>query len=455
MFNFGITSRLFFSLFAAILVAAIGSGVATRWSFQRGFIDYLDRREVNRVEIIALALGRGREANGNWDFIHGDGDPGISPVSLLGFTADCRTGTVLPRGLALFDKTERLIAGRVEDRGEKIRRPIVANGEVVGTLVGVPRRTLSTEAELLFMKHQLQTSWLAGIVAAILASTFAVFLARGALASIKDLIGATTQLAKGDNTMRVNEKRNDEIGLLARNFNCMAAAIESHEALRRQFMADTSHELRTPLAVLCAELEAMKDGVLPLTLESIHSLQEQARKLARLVDDIRQISLAEIGALQYEWQTLDPASLLEETRSIWGRRLAEKGITMEIQSCAGLLVRGDRGRLHQLLQNLIENVRIHAGGATLLRILLYREKDRAVIECHDNGQGVAADVLPKLFDRFWREDRSRSRDTGGSGLGLAICRSIVEAHGGQIQALHSVLGGLCTRTYLPLIEAGP
>jgi two-component system sensor histidine kinase BaeS len=312
---------------------------------------------------------------------------------------------------------------------------------------------LSTKVNLRFQQHQLRSIWFIVATSLALISVLNYFLARGFLAPIRCLIKGAMQIAKGDYTTRVPESRRDELGELSSNFNAMTTMLQSNESMRRQLMADVSHELRTPLAVLSTELENMEDGIQALNFESVRSLREEVNALTRRVDDIHQISLAEAGALQYHWQPLDLATWLEEEWGRWQSRLTAKGMTMEIQTCAGLLVRADPDRLRQLLRNLIENARNHARGATLLRILLHRESDQAVIEVHDNGQGVDEKSLPRLFERFWREDPSRSRKTGGSGLGLAICHSIVEAHGGRIDAVRSCPGGLCVRTCLPLIEA--
>nr|WP_153111380.1 ATP-binding protein [Propionivibrio limicola] len=232
----------------------------------------------------------------------------------------------------------------------------------------------------------------------------------------------------------------------------MAGKLEANEITRRQLMADISHELRTPLAVLSSQLENLEDGVYPLTQENLLPLREEVTTLTKRINDIRQLSLAEVGALQYQWRRVDLSSWLDEVRHRWWNRLAEEGIALETQSAAGLVVHADRDRLHQLLQNLIDNARCHANDASSLRILVLGEAGQAVIECHDDGPGVDERSLPRLFERFWREDRSRSRGTGGSGLGLAICRSIAIAHAGRIEALRSAMGGLCIRVSLPLAE---
>jgi two-component system sensor histidine kinase BaeS len=244
----------------------------------------------------------------------------------------------------------------------------------------------------------------------------------------------------------------DELGTLAHNFNTMAATLESNEALRRHFMADISHELRTPLSVLQAQLEAMQDGIEPLDASSLGHLSEEVSTLARLVEDMRQITLSEVGYFDYRREPLDLAALLESEAQRWREPLAQAGMQVTLAAPASLYVEGDTVRLRQLLRNLFNNVLRHADRATRLQVRIALEGKDAVVEFADNGAGVADAALALLFERFWRGDSARSRATGGSGLGLAICRSIAEAHGGAIDARHAPGGGLVVRVRVPLVQ---
>lgn len=450
----GLAHRLFMAFLAAGLVTAIGAGLATRWSFQEGIVAYLDQREVERIEAIALALARLHKETGDWRSVSEDDGFGVGQgqLSLFEPAKTSVPRVALPLDFVLYDTESRVIAGVENDATITIKRPVIVDGKVVATLFGVPRRSLQAEAKLRFWEYHHKASWLIGAAVALLAATVAFLSTRRYVARMNTLVVATAELGEGNYGIRVSEERNDEIGTLVAGFNAAATMLQNNEAMRRQFMADVSHELRTPLAVLRAELEAMRDGVQPINRESILSLEEETRLLTRLVDDIRELSLAEIGALRYKLQAIDLADVLEEEKMIWRSPLAATGIALEVVSSPGLVVRGDHDRLHQLLRNLIENTRRHARGADTLRVSLRRESEGAVIECHDNGPGVAEDLREKLFDHFWRADHSRTRDTGGTGLGLAICRSIVIAHNGKIAVHASDLGGLCIRLSIPLIE---
>lgn len=454
MFSFGITTRLWLAIFLTGLITAIMSGTASYWSFHEGLHDFLYEREVERAKAIVPSLGKAYREHGNWEFIRDDQRLDAErPPYLHEFYAGDRSRNRMPQGLILYDAQGRRVAGREEPLTAPFSHPIVVDGIEVGTLVGGLRPYLPDIAYQHFSQYQSRANWLVGLSVVLAISVLAFFFARNFLAPIRQLIAGAAQLAGGTLSARVPRVRNDELGTLAHSFNCMAEALQKNENMRRQFMADASHELRTPLTVLRAELEALEEGVIEFNLASVHSLQEEVTTLERRIHDIRQLSLADVGALHYNWRTVDLSRLLEEEQRRWLNPLANEGITLEIRNTAGLLVRGDRDRLEQLLGNLIENARYHAKGLGLLRLTLLRRKEEAIIECHDNGQGVAQDSLSKLFDRFWCEDDSRSHHPGGSGLGLSICNSIITAHGGRIEALHSELGGLCVRAYLPLERA--
>jgi len=268
--------------------------------------------------------------------------------------------------------------------------------------------------------------------------------ARRLLAPVRRVAAATHRLAAGDYGERVAVDSRDEVGQLARDFNRLAHTLERNEQMRRAFMADVSHELRTPLSVLRGELEALEDG------ESLHSLQTEVAMLGQLVDDLYELSLADVGALTYRKSALDVAEQLRIAVAMFRERLAERRIDLELQLPERPLpVFADAGRLQQLFGNLLENSLryTHAGGR--LRIVAQEAAEAVSIDFLDSAPGVDERHLPRLFERFYRGEASRSRTSGGAGLGLAICLSIVEAHGGSLSARPSPLGGLWLNIALP------
>jgi len=258
---------------------------------------------------------------------------------------------------------------------------------------------------------------------------------------------ATHRLAGGNYGTRVDVRSGDELGRLAGDFNRLAETLERNETLRRRFMADVSHELRTPLAVVSAEIEAMEDGVRPVSLENIKS---EVAALSKLVDDLNQLALADVGALAYRKRTVDVVPLVEQAVESYRDRLAARGLNLEAKWNGAAPVHGDTDRLLQMFRNLLENSARYTDPGGAVRVAVGREGERVAIDFEDSAPGVPDESLGRLFERFYRVEASRNRANGGAGLGLALCRSIADAHGGDIRAEHSPLGGLRVRVTLPV-----
>ena len=292
-------------------------------------------------------------------------------------------------------------------------------------------------------------------MAALLSALVAVLLARVFLAPLKRLADATHRLASGDFTARVAVASRDELGRLAEDFNRLAGTLEKTERMRRDYIADISHELRTPLAVLRGELEAVEDGVRPLTPATLHSLQAEVAALTKLVDDLYELALAGAGAPAYRKTAVDAAALLRRALDAFRERLAARGLSLETElpDDGTLPVLADPNRLTQVFHNLMENAARYAERGGHLRVAGRRDGDAVRIDFQDSGPGVPPELTGRLFERFFRVEGSRSREGGGAGLGLAISRGVVEAHGGRIAARSSPLGGLWVEIVLPLRRA--
>jgi two-component system sensor histidine kinase BaeS len=188
--------------------------------------------------------------------------------------------------------------------------------------------------------------------------------------------------------------------------------------------------------------------VRPLTRESLASLRGEVSSLGKLVDDLNQLALADVGALAYRKRRVDLAPLLEQALESYRDRLAERGLAVDTALARGTIVFGDADRLLAMFRNLLENAARYTDAGGRVRVSARREGERVIVEFDDSAPGVPGDALPHLFERFYRVDASRSRANGGSGLGLAICRDIAAAHDAEIGALDSPLGGLRVRITL-------
>jgi two-component system, OmpR family, sensor histidine kinase BaeS len=440
----GITLKLFLAILAASVVAAAAMALATRFSFHSGFLGYLAQVDALRIEALTAALAEDYQRDGGWDFIRGD----YRKLRDMAIAAASPSPHVTQR-LTVLDREHNLVVGNPELGPDTTLREVKVGGEVVGWVGRSPMRRLTSAAEESFEEQQSRAAWGTAALALALAAALAVFLARAFLVPVKRIAEATHRLAGGNYATRVAVQGADELGRLARDFNGLAETLERNETLRRRFMADVSHELRTPLAVLSAELEALEDGVRPLAPASLASLRAEVGALGKLVDDLNQLALADVGALAYRKKTVDVAPLVAQALESYRERLAARGLAIDASCGGAALVFGDADRLTQMFRNLLENSARYTDAGGRVRVAVRREDGRVAVDVDDSAPGVPPEALERLFERFYRVEGSRSRANGGAGLGLAICRSIATAHGGTINAEASPLGGLRVRVTLP------
>jgi two-component system OmpR family sensor kinase/two-component system sensor histidine kinase BaeS len=246
-------------------------------------------------------------------------------------------------------------------------------------------------------------------------------------------------MAGGELAQQVPGAGPGELGELAGSFNRMAEGLAAAEGQRRQLLADVAHELRTPLSVLRAQLEAMLDGVVPLSADNVALAHEETLLLGRLVEDLRTLSLAEAGQLPLNRRAVAPGDVVGRAAAAFAPLYEAEGVALLTTVEDGLpLLDADPERLQQVLGNLLANALRYApqGDAAVptVRLRAARDGQGVMFEVEDSGPGLPPEALAHVFDRFWRTERDRSRQSGGSGLGLAICRAIVLAHGGGITA---------------------
>jgi len=257
---------------------------------------------------------------------------------------------------------------------------------------------------------------------------------RGMGTPLANIMAAADAMAEGDLSVRTPEQGPGELRRLARSFNRMAEELERAEQRRRNLTADVAHELRTPLHILQGNLEGILDGVYEPTTEQIQAMLEETHLLTRLIDDLQTLSQAETGQLSLQMEQVDIGELLMDVNTSFSGLAEAESIRLQVELPeTPLFVSADAGRLDQVLSNLVVNALRHtpAGGRITLATELLPTTVRLSVS--DTGEGIAAEDLPYVFDRFWRGDHARTRAAGaGSGLGLAIARQLVQAHGGKI-----------------------
>lgn len=295
---------------------------------------------------------------------------------------------------------------------------------------------------------------IAGGVGALAAGVTAWLVGRYITRRLQALAEGASAVAAGDLSRRVPDSSGDELGELATAFNRMADSLASQEEARQRLVADIAHELRTPLAVLHAEIEALQDGVTQPTPGRISSLHDETDLLARLVDDLRTLSLADSGQLSLQRREHDLAGIAERAMAAIATQAQRKGVRLELAVDGDLPpVTVDGDRITQVLRNLLSNALRHTEAGGRVGVAARAVADRAVVTVTDTGAGIPAEDLPHVFDRFYRADPSRSRATGGSGLGLAIARQLVRVHGGEIAVSSTPGQGSAFSFWLPLLTA--
>lgn len=381
--------------------------------------------------------------------------------------------------LSLADAAGRLMAHTMEGlppRDEvlsqfELRRavPLEVDGEIVGYLVAEGGLGFTPANQISLLSRLNQAALVAVVIAGIVAVALALFLSFSLVRPVRALTQAASNMAAGDLTQRVQVKGTDELAALGKTFNEMAESLQLAEERRKAMTADIAHELRTPLAVQRAHLEAIEDGVYPLNNDSLTIIEEQNKLLTRLVEDLRTLALVDAGQLTLQKSTTDLPVLIRKVVEHYEHQATSRGVEIQLSlgDCPPFLL--DSQRIQQILHNLLSNalrytpdggrihceLTLHEGGRGGMETSKRQGQggvhDRAFVVVRDTGPGIPPEVLPNIFDRFYRGEKSRARSKGGTGLGLSIARKLAQAHGGDLTAANLPEGGAEFKLTLPVI----
>ena len=295
-----------------------------------------------------------------------------------------------------------------------------------------------------------------GAVAAGVGVVLMWLLSRRILSPVRTLSVAAGRIGQGDLSQRVRAGGRDEMGELGRTFNSMAGRLQQAERQRRNMMSDVAHELRTPLSNIQGYVEAIRDGLIEPTSETLESIHRQVLHLADLVEDLRVLALAEAGDLPLRIEAHAVGDVLREAVEPFRPRAQARNIELSTSVKPGLPYAAmDRTRISQVVANLLENAIRHTPESGAVTLTAGRGGPGMVrITVADTGEGIPPDDLPTVFDRFYRADPSRARATGGVGLGLTIAKQLVEAHGGTISARSEPGEGATFAFELPFAPSG-
>jgi signal transduction histidine kinase len=438
--------------FALVIVVTIGSIFFFIYQTTRSEISQFEERAQNiQAGRIAMELSLYYDQQGSWE--------GIQPfVEQWGSLYGRRIILTDTNGVVIADSENKLLGEPYESDvpGTPLSPPSAifmppppgtpptspSGTDIIGTFYLSPELSPGagfTSLRILSLAIGRFFLW-GGLLAVAIAVAITFFLSRRILAPVKALTLASRRLGRGDFSPRVPVKDKSELGELAEAFNSMAADLERAEKLRRNMVADVAHELRTPLSNVRGYLEAIRDGVIKPDKKAIRSLNEEATLLSRLVDDLQELALAEAGELNLVCQTEDVSELVNQTVAAMRAQAAAKGLMMSIDLPEKLPpVNIDYHRISQVLRNLLENAVAHTSQGGAITVAAKQQDKWVEVSVTDTGEGIPAEDLPNIFERFYRVDKSRARATGGSGLGLTIAKRLVEAHGGKL-GVQSELG---------------
>jgi two-component system, OmpR family, sensor histidine kinase BaeS len=308
---------------------------------------------------------------------------------------------------------------------------------------------------------QLRTLIIYGLVALPLGTLLAFIVARLITAPLSSISQAAERVAHGDFTARARpfskRRLGNEMNTLIENFNAMASSLERLERERKTMIADIAHELRTPLTIVQGQIDSMRYGVIPTDDEALNKLSQQTELLARLVKDMRTLSLADARQLTLERQAVDLVTLLRQVVESFQEEARERVVTLSVESPGpvALFLNLDPERMMQVFINLLSNALRHTPQGGRVGVALHCRPEEVVISVKDTGEGLSEEALENAFNRFYRADSSRDRATGGTGLGLAISKTIVELHGGSITAANAKEGGAAFTIRLPMLATHP
>ncbi|MEM9531766.1 MAG: ATP-binding protein [Pseudomonadota bacterium] len=356
--------------------------------------------------------------------------------------------------LFLLDENRQSVLGLMPPGTDPAQLLAIRSGDaVVGWLGLAPRAGSGSPEERAFLTQQNQI--LIGALSAgiVLSGLLAFWLARSLSRPVTAAAAAAREIASGRYEVKLNHQGTGELAGLAKNLNSLGETLLANQDARERWMAEMAHELRTPLTILRGELEAIRDGVHQADDKTLASLINQARLLNNLVNDLRDLALADSGALTYKLSELELTDLAQDALTTFALRASDKQLELKLNpSPVPLPVLADASRLQQLVQNLMENSLRYTDAPGQIALTLARQDRWATLTIDDTPPGVSAAHLDRLFEPLFRAEESRSRALGGSGLGLTIAQRIAQAHRGELLASDSPLGGLRVVLKLPLIS---
>lgn len=477
-----ITKKLFFTLFGiAIFIELLNFGLA-RWSFEQGLKEFVGGLEQQRLQAVSAQLiNEYTISGGNWDTFktielgdflknnpwqnqrprseqlkrstdgnnprenappHRRGPPHLhKPPHLRSQNHRPHAGPPT----ALYDANGHIIAGETMDSNqERVDFPIMHNGIMIGELRSWPIVRSGPVLATQFSRQQLTASVIIGVVCLLIAGVISWQVSLRLLRPVREILTGVSKLSDGHYDVKFTHQRQDELGQLMQDIASLSGTLEKNRSAKNRWFANISHELRTPLTVLHGEIEVVKAGIRPLDMSQLKSFEQEVNLLRRLVDDLYQLSLSDVGGLRYQLEPLNLSQCLETTVDEMRVLASTKNIAIDLTIQHDIMIMGDQQRIEQLVLNLCSNALEYTDcGGKVAVSLVSETNDKIMLSFNDTEPGLTPEECQMMFDPLYRHDSSRKMRESGAGLGLTICKNIVEAHQGKIWATPSALGGVC------------
>lgn len=466
--------KLFLANIAIIFVLVLGLLASSYYSSKSIFNEHIHNMETKASQIIANGLAKYYKKNSSWDeFIthkelwHSTITSQLKSSTLIPVATSKNrvNGSKLPLKIflgdtsllidriSLLDAKKNVIIEASINTEKYLYQAIVYNGVKIAWLRLGILNFESNMATASYQKHQLNIIYLLGIIGVFTAAICSFYLSKAITAPIEIISQGAKKLASRNFDLHIDVNTNDELQDLAKNFNQIATELSRYEARQKQWLMDISHELRTPLTILQGEFEAINDGVSIYDKSMVSSLSEEVQHISRLVNDLHELTVTDTLELNYQHEEVNVYLLLTNYLQRYQSKFSSSGIVVDSDlDAAKVIVAGDVYRLAQVIKNILDNSIRYIKSPGHLWIEAKQVNNELQLRFYDSGPGVPDDAIARLFDRLYRSDPSRNRQTGGSGIGLAICKNIIMAHRGQIFASHSSKGGLCINIQLPFTK---
>lgn len=450
--------RLILSFALVVFVSIVSIVLLVRQGTERAVVNFMYRGGALGLEDLVTELEDYYQSQRTWQgvetFVHF-----LSRGRGRGAGQQFGSGGLSAQGFILADAQGRVLVSSNTSKTDgvlnesELRNAInlEVGGEIVGLLWVEGSTTFSRGAEQFLVDRLSGAAITAALIAGGVSLLLALYLANRLLRPVQNLTNAAQLMSQGDLSQRVPISGNDEMSMLGSAFNHMALTLQQVNESRRALTADIAHELRTPLAVQRAHLEAIQDGIYPLTLENLEPIHDQTLLLSRLVEDLRTLALADSGQITLELVPTDLPSLIRRVVDRFVIQAASQNLSINVDTPGNCpVVNIDPGRIEQLLGNLLSNAMRHTPPGGKIDTRVECSNQQVIVQVRDSGPGIDSQALPHVFERFFRVDKSRSRSEGGTGLGLAIARQIADLHGGKLNASNHPQGGAVFTLVIPI-----